>query len=147
MKTKILVSLVTVLFFAACNKDKFNTTPSLRLISLSSNVIPNGGTLRIELQVTDKEGDISDTLYFKKIRTNKIVRPTVRDSLKFAIPEVDKIRNGIIQLDLQYQTHLISALNPGNPPVNDTMNIEVVVRDKAKNRSEPLTISNIVVIR
>jgi hypothetical protein len=147
MKTKILVSLVMVLFFAACNKDKFNTTPTLKLISVSSNVIPNGGTLRIEVQVTDKEGDISDTLYLKKIRTNKIVRATIRDSLQFAIPQADKIRDGIIQLDLQYQNHLVSAFNPGNPPVNDTLNLQIAVRDQAKNRSEPLTISNIVVIR
>ncbi len=86
MKIKILVTLLLVVFVVACNKNNYNTTPTLRLKSVGNKVVPFGGFLRVEFEVTDKEGDISDTLYFKKIRLNKLTTTTVRDSLAFQIP-------------------------------------------------------------
>jgi hypothetical protein len=147
MKTKILVTLLVVIVLGACKKDKYNTTPTLTLKSVGNKVVQTGGILRVEFQVTDKEGDISDTLYFKKIRINKRTTTTIRDSLRFQIPAAPKTTDGFIELNLQYQNHLISAISPGNPRQNDTLNLQFSVRDKAKNRSEPVTVENVVIIR
>jgi hypothetical protein len=147
MKTKILLSLLVVIFLAACKKDKYNTTPTLTLKSTSKKTIPTNGTFTVQIELTDKEGDISDTLYFKKIRTNKKVTGTLRDSLAFAIPQVTNVKTAFLQLDLQYQSHLVSSTNPGNPPAPDSLTIQVYVKDKAKNKSEILSIPDVIVIR
>jgi len=135
MRTKILLTLLVVVVLAACKKDKYNTTPTLTLKSTSNKTVPLNGTFNVEIELTDKEGDISDTLYFKKVRLNKRVTGTLRDSLLFAIPEVTNIKTSFLNLDLQYQAHLLSSTNPGNPPQPDTLRLEFYVKDKAKNKS------------
>jgi hypothetical protein len=147
MKTKILLSLLVVVFFAACKKDKYNTTPTLTLKSTSNKTVAINNVFTVQFELTDKEGDISDTLYFKKIRTNKRVTGTVRDSLMFAIPEVTNIKTSFLNIDLQYQNHLISSTNPGNPPQPDTLTLQFYVKDKAKNKSEIISIPDVIVIR
>lgn len=149
MNTKILVCMLAVIFLAACKKDKYNTTPTIALESVSNKVVSNGGILNVQLRVTDKEGDISDTLYFKKIRTNIKTKPTLRDSLTFKIPSVPDTRTGFITLDLEYTNHLISATDPGprGSTVNDTLTLQFTVRDKAKNKSNTISIDNVVIIR
>jgi hypothetical protein len=147
MKTKILLSLLVVVFLAACKKDKYNTTPTITLKSTSNKTVAINNVFTVQFELTDKEGDISDTLYFKKIRTNKRVTGTVRDSLMFAIPEVTNIKTSFLNLDLQYQNHLISSTNPGNPPQPDTLTLQFYVKDKAKNKSEIISIPDVIVIR
>lgn len=137
----------------ACNKDKLETTPSLKLKSISSSTIPIGGTLIVQLDFTDKEGDISDTIFVKKIRTNKIVVPTIRDSFELPVPAFPDRSRGIIELQLKYQNHLLSAINPpssgGNPPNlhDDTLILKFALRDKAKHISDTVTTGTIVVVR
>ncbi len=50
-------------------------------------------------------------------------------------------------MNLQYQNHLISAINPGIPVQNDSLTLQFTVRDKAKNKSDPVTIDKVVIIR
>lgn len=152
MKTKILFTLFVALGLQACTKDKFNTKPSLSLRSLNTNVVPVNGTLSFEFEVTDKEGDITDSLFVKKIRMNKRVVPTVRDSFYLTLPEVKKIQKAFVTVDLGYQSYLISAINPpttGTPPrkENDTLVFKFVLKDKAKNASDTFTSETIVVTR
>jgi hypothetical protein len=151
MKTKILLSLLVVIVLAACKKDKYNTSPTLTLKSTSDKTVRptiNDGILNVQLELTDKEGDISDSLYFKKIRTNKRVTATVRDSLKFGIPDPNKnVSTSFLNLDLQYENHLKSSINPGNPPAPDTLTLEFYVTDKAKNKSNVVSIPGVIVIR
>lgn len=147
MKTKILVSILAAGLLAACSKDKYNTKPLLVFKSVSSNVVPRGGDLRFEFELFDKEGDISDTFYIKKIRLNRLVKPTIRDSVKLAFPKVPNTSKGIVELNLTYQNYLISAINPGNPSQNDTLIFKFVIRDKAKNVSDTVTSGQIVIIR
>lgn len=147
MKTKILVSLIAAGLLAACSKDKYNTKPLLVFKSVSTNVVPNGGSLRFEFELFDKEGDISDTFYIKKIRINKLTKPTIRDNVKLAFPKVPNTSKGIVELNLTYQNYLISAINPGNPAQNDTLIFKFAIRDKEKNVSDTVTSDPIVIIR
>jgi hypothetical protein len=152
MKWKILMLLVVVTVSVACNKNKFNTRPSLTLKSVSSYVVPVNGTLTIEFEFTDKEGDISNLLYLKKIRTNKRAVPTLRDTLSLPVPDFPKNDLGVIRTNLDYQTYLVSAQNPpkvGNPPVNesDSLTLKFALKDKANNVSDTVTINGIVIMR
>ncbi len=147
MTTKILVGILSVCFLAACGKDKYDTKPKLVFKSVSTEVVPINGNLRFEFEVFDKEGDISDTFYIYKVRINKIVRPTIRDSFKIRFPQIPDTKNCIIELNLTYQKYLVSAQNPGNPPQNDTLLFKFAIRDKAKNVSDTFTSNPIVILR
>ena len=136
-----------------CNKDKLETKPSLKLRSINSSTIPVGGTLIVEFDFADKEGDISDTIFVKKIRTNSIVVPTIRDSFVLQIPKSNDKSRGIIELQLKYQNHLVSAINPpssgGNPPNlhDDTLIFKFALQDKGKHISDTVTTGPIVIVR
>ena len=152
MRSLLYVAALLTLSIA-CNKDKLETTPSLKLKSVNSSVIPVGGNLIVQLDFTDKEGDISDTIFVKKIRMNQIVVPTIRDSFELQVPAFPDRSRGIIELELKYQNHLLSAINPpssgGSPPNlhDDTLVFKFVLRDKAKHLSDTVTTGQIVIVR
>ena len=76
-----------LIFMMACNKDKLETKPSIKINSVSSNFIPNGGNLSVSMEFADKEGDISNSLFVQKIRTNIRVVPTIRDTFSLPVPK------------------------------------------------------------
>ena len=138
-----------IIVLMACGKDKLDTRPSIKLKSFSSNIIPSGSGLAIDFEYADKEGDISNALFVQKIRTNKKVLATIRDSFSLVVPQFSKSSRGNIEVNMDYSNHLISAINPGMPPnaADDSLTIRFVLRDMAGNVSDTVTINNIVVIR
>jgi hypothetical protein len=152
---KIVVFFVLGLVMVGCSKDKFQTTPSLEIKSTSDKVVPVNGSLQITFKFTDKEGDVSDTLFMTKVRLNK--RPvgiTLRDNIIFEVPPFPPHNNGEIQLNLDYQNELISANSPptipnSNPPQKepDTLALKFVLQDKRGHKSDTVTLNNVIVIR
>ncbi len=152
MKKGILLGLTMVMIALACNKDKFQTKPTLKFKSENGNLIPINAAYIVEFDFTDKEGDVSDTLYVRKYRINTLQVPTLRDSFKLKVPEFPQNTQGVIKLQMDYQNYLISAQNPpntGNPPhpEPDTLMIKFALKDKANNISDTVTTGPIVVIR
>ncbi len=136
----------------ACDKGKFNTKPTLTLKSQNGDIIPLSGTLVLNFEFTDKEGDVDDTIFVKKIRINTIKVPTIRDSFALQVPTFPKNTQGEIQLTLDYNGYMISAINPPTDPttgkrVNDTLMMKFALKDRAKNISDTVTIGPIIVIR
>ena len=153
MKKLLIAGFILIVLFA-CNKDKYQTKPQISLKSANPSVVPAKGGLNIVLSYTDKEGDISDTLFIKKIRLNKTIVPTLRDSIKYKIPDFPNYDKGEIDLALTYQYDLVSAATPppiqgSNPsqPQPDTLMIKIWIHDKAGNVSDTVTTGQIVVIR
>ena len=60
---KILLPLSGIIFLLACNKDKFKTVPQAEVKSLSPNDVVKGGVFKFVAKITDKEGDLKDTVY------------------------------------------------------------------------------------
>jgi hypothetical protein len=152
MRRYLLIATALILV-VACGKDKLATKPSIKLKSTSGSFIPNGGGLTAELEFADKEGDISNTLFIQKIRTNKKVVPTIRDTFSLEVAEFNRTSRGNLRINLSYQNHLVSAINPpnlgGNPPVyeDDSLIIRFVLRDLGGNVSDTVSTSAIVVSR
>jgi hypothetical protein len=148
----ILVVLSSILILLACSKDKFETKPQIDIKSAEPKVVPQNGNMIVDLAFTDKEGDL-DAVYIWKVRLNKIVRPTVRDSIPpRQVPEFPKNQKGELELNLDYQLHLISAQTPRRDPITgrlepDTLNMKFVVKDKAGNVSDTSYLNNIVILR
>lgn len=143
--------LVIAVVSAACDKNKFQTKPTLTLKSMNGNVIPAGAALVLDFEFTDKEGDISDTLFIKKERINAIKVPTLRDNFELPVPSFPERSQGEIQVTMEHQNYLVSAITPprdpqGNP-YNDTLMIKFALKDKANNVSDTVTVGPIVVLR
>jgi len=151
---KLVIACSVLIVLLACNKDKFQTKPQIELKSLSTKVVPINGNLIITLSYTDKEGDISDSLFFAKIRLNKQPTATIRDTIAYPIPEFPNYDKGEIDLNLRYDDHLKSAINPpviqGSVPVAyqpDTLNIKIWIHDKAGNCSDTVSTGQVIVLR
>lgn len=153
MKQKYLYIAVLMFGLVSCSKDKLQSTPTLKLKSVSSTEVFSGGTLVVSLDFTDKEGDISNTIYVEKIRKNLRTVPTIRDTFSLTIGDYPKNPRGVLALNLEYGNYLVSAINPpkvsDNPPLyeNDTLVIRFALRDLAGNVSDTVTTPTIVVNR
>ncbi len=147
MRTKILIAVLIIGGIVACKKNAYNTKPTIVLKSISSNIIPVGGSLTIELQVTDKEGDVTDpaTLSMIKLRLNKKITEVVNnDTLTKKVPFAPDTQDGFILMNLDYNNFLISAVSPTE---NDTIQYRFALIDKAGNVSDTILSEPIVVIR
>lgn len=152
MKKIFGILIVLAVIVVACGKDKFETKPQLKLISKSASVIPVGGSLQLVFEFTDKEGDVSDTLFFRKQRLNRRRTGTLRDSLKFPVPEFPNQSRGEIIVNLDYTSYLQTANPririPGSNPSRfepDTILLKFVLKDKAGNKSDTVIVDDIVV--
>jgi hypothetical protein len=146
MNTKILVIAFFAFVLLSCKKNAYNTKPTIKIKSISRNFVPIGENLTIQLEVTDKEGDVTDSLFMNKVRINQKKEPlTIRDTLYFKVPDAPNNTDGIVQLDLQYENHLKSAQNDVGQ--HDTLIFKFALQDKAKNKSDTISSEPIVIER
>ena len=146
MQKLVLYSILAFSFafilFVACSKDKFESKPTIEIKSIGPNPVYLNAPLTIELEYTDKEGDIADSIFVRKVRINqKKVAKTLRDSFWLQLPgDAPKKSKGTIKLTLEYQNYVISAENPGNSPnaAPDSLIFRFNLQDKAKNRSDSI---------
>jgi len=148
MKRRLIYALCimsTVLGLAACNKDKFQTKPTLSVKEINNTDVPApDGTLRITLECTDKEGDGGGgQLTYIRVRTNStaIPDPTNNDKADTAhatvpdFPTKDKVE---ITLDIPYN------FLDEDPTLNDTMFFRLTLRDRGSNQSDTISTTQIV---
>lgn len=150
MKGKIIGAIAIIVFFIACNKDKLQTKPSIKLKSISSKFVPIKGMMNVELEFADKEGDIvKDTLLLIKVRNNERETETVRDTILLFLPDYPAKDRGLIEMNLDYDNHLISASDPNGPggKQNDSLTFKIILKDNASNVSDTLKIDDIVIER
>ena len=153
MKTGLLLASLFIVTFLACGKDKFQTIPQLKFKSKNTDVVGINNDLRIILEYTDKEGDVDDSLLVVRQRLN-VRGPVTLPVSPYTIPDFPATNKGEFEITLTYQFGLIFGLAPlripGSNPVRnepDTLNLKFVARDKAGNKSDTLTVSNIIVNR
>ncbi|HEX6168881.1 MAG TPA: hypothetical protein VFZ33_04250 [Chitinophagaceae bacterium] len=153
MKTGIWLALIISFGMIACDKDKFETVPQLELKSRSTDIVPVNGTLRLNIEFRDKEGDVNDSLLIVRQRLN-VRGPLQLLPSPYGIPDFPKTDKGEFEVSLDYQFGLVFGLPPlripGSNPVKneiDTLRLKIVARDKEGNKSDTLVIDNVYVIR
>jgi len=151
MKTRIWIALIIALGMIACDKDKFQTVPQLTLRSISPEVVGVGDNLRMNVEYTDKEGDVSDSLFIIRQRLNK-KKPVTSPESPYDIPTFPTMGKGEFEITLSYYTHLTFNLTPIPIPGMskneiDTLRLKIVAKDKAGNKSDTLVVENVYVIR
>ena len=155
MKIRIWLALIIVLGMISCDKGKFETVPQLRLKSRSPEKEPVevNDPLRLNIEYTDKEGDVSDSLFIIRQRLNQNGAVTPPKS-PYDIPTFPTIDKGEFEItldfiDLTYNLNAISIPGSGSPAKKeiDTLRLKIVARDKAGNKSDTLVVDNVYVIR
>jgi hypothetical protein len=131
----------------ACNKDTFETKPTIKIKDLSSEVIPPDGNLDITLEYTDKEGDLGrgEITY---IRDRQNIRPISQpgqndkpDTVRYPIPEYAPKSKGEIVVTIPYQ------FLDEDPNDDDTMSFRLSVIDFRGNKSDTVTTKNVIARR
>ena len=148
-----MLALIIATTMISCDKGRFQTVPQLKLKSKNPDIVSLNGSLRLNIEYTDKEGDVSDSLIIVRQRLNKR-GPIQLAPSPYGIPDFPKTDKGEFEVNLAYQIGLIFSLNPiritgSNPPQNeiDTLRLKIVARDRAGNKSDTLFVENVYITR
>jgi len=146
----IILSLIACSLFFACSKDSFTTKPQLKIKKINTNRLLFGQELKIEVEFTDAEGDVQDTIWYKRVSKVCPSESAVRAEDKLKIPNFESIKDqkGVFEFSFIYgkiQTGSI-FLNPCATK-NDTSYFKFWMKDKANNYSDTITTENIAFIK
>jgi hypothetical protein len=144
MKVRILCTVLVLAISFACSKDKYTTRPQLKIKSVNDKFIEPGEILRIILEFTDAEGDVSDSAFIQKVTANCILSDYIDKKL---IPDFP------IKKDLKGEFLITYGYNiPDLPPLgqpqcnrNDTCVFRIWVKDNAGNVSDTVQTETIVI--
>lgn len=132
-----LLFIAVILFFAACKKDKYTTTPQISFISIAPDVVGSlSASPVITIDITDAEGDIglssTDTafIYIRNLLVN------ASDSIKFPDLEAATKKNFKAEVDFVIPNSVLKCNSlPSGALHTDTVYFEIYVKDFAKNKS------------
>ena len=149
MKYRFLGTVAALLtFVCACNKDKFQTTPSIRIKDINTTeVLAPDGQLKITLEVTDKEGDVSQgELTYIRIRTNSTPIPDPvnndkADTARATVPSYPKTDKVEMVLAIPY------TFMDEDPSRNDTMYFRLTLKDGQNHQSDTITTKSVVAVQ
>jgi hypothetical protein len=148
MKLKLLIAAGLLCLFTTCSKDKYTDAPQLEFVSVSSTVIPGGSTIVFNFKFTDKQGDIQDSIFYKRVSR---VCPNNFDTAvgREVFPSIISQKNlqGDIELTLQSGTFVNPCFIPPSFFRTDTATFKFWIRDKAKNVSDTVTSPPIVILQ
>lgn len=141
MKKVLVFSILVVLL--ACNKDKFQTKPSIAIVNYNTKVIGRDQELQIDLEFTDKEGDLSGGkfVYVPKPVTKRPPQQPYPDSVVYVIPDFPDHSKGQFSIRMKWEELHKSDIQ------NDTLFFKFVATDRAGNKSDTVNSDQIVVLR
>jgi hypothetical protein len=153
MQKLVLYSAIVLTVILGCSKDKFEDKPNVKIKSVSPGQVAYGESLDIDMEFTDKQGDL-DSVWVKKLRLNtKPVQQQLSPLLVYEIPDFPEKSKGELKISIDYQTSLISAQPPHNQPgapnntEPDTLIFQIVVKDKGGHYSDTAATGPVVVER
>lgn len=153
MQKLFIYSTLSLVLIAACSKDKFETKPTIEIKSLSSTQIPLQAPLQIDLEFTDKQGDL-DSVCLYKVRVNSVVKTERKANIfEWKLPTFPEKSKGTIRAPFDYNNDLVAAVTPStqtdapNGYEPDTIIFKIVVKDKSGNVSDTAVTDRIVIER
>ena len=132
---------------SGCAKDKFTTRPQLEFKEVADYTVARGGLIKFTLQVTDKEGDLTDSIFI----ATKTTRCTASNrQLKYLMPPFPITANSKAEIEItfvngQFVPGYVALPGPacGRP---DTTTFYFWIRDKAKNVSDTVQTDKPIII-
>ena len=149
MKIKLLLAALITIGCVTCSKDTFNTTPSLKFVGVNGSVFPQPSMVTFRLEFTDKEGDISDTIWIQRV---SIVTACSDKSFidSFPIPDIGAPHNvkGEFDFNFEYPQQTATHANLNACSLHDdTSYFRFWMHDKAQHVSDTVQSPNIVLLQ
>ena len=146
MRYLFLSAIFAFLFFTSCKKEKFDTIPALKFSSVNNEDLFSGQLLKFTLSFTDKEGDVSDTIYVIKEVPNCPISGFVQ---AYAVPDFpsSKDQKGDISIlfGYNYNDPGIPDVKPPKCMVTDTAYFKFVLKDKQNHLSDTASSPAIII--
>lgn len=137
---KLIILFVVVLAFAACSKGIFETKPTVTIDSFGPEVVPTGGFFQLRATVTDKEGDLQDSVIIVRKRYNNGTLLNTDSSRRVSLKNLGTPVKDKIELLI---TFVYGRLIPEQAITQDLeynadreLRVGLIVTDNAGNRSE-----------
>ncbi len=149
-----LIIFIGFAFLISCDKDKFETKPKLTFKSVNATTITKGGDLKFELTATDKEGDLTDSLFVIRLNRNCTKKDTTK--FQYILPKFPTSGNLEIPIQVNYSYQSQGSNYPpitpsfsctSGSPRNDSCTFKFIIRDKAGNVSDSVLSPEIVLLR
>jgi hypothetical protein len=149
MKAKVLIIAFILVGITACTKDQFTTAPKLTFKQVNTQELSPGQLIEFQLEYTDKEGDIQDSIYIQKLTKNCVASNF--EGL-YAMPsDVPVQSNTKAEIDIRFAY----GTNLGYPAIkepaclgqNDTCVFRFVLSDKEKHSSDTILSPEIILIK
>lgn len=150
MKTKILIVFAIAAMFYGCSKDTYNSKPKITLRGTIPASVAPGSLLLFQIEFTDKEGDVQDTLYVQKFSKVCPNQPGVTFTSKNRVPGFTPTSNlkGILEIGYGYNANIPGYESlPACPNKTDTAYFRFWLKDKANNVSDTITSPNIILLK
>jgi hypothetical protein len=147
MKRILIVSVLAVAL-AACSKDNFKTVPTVKIESIGPSEVTNGDIIQLLATVTDKEGDLQDSVIVVRKKFNGATLLSVDSSARVSLqglgsPVKDKIE---LRISISYGKLLpeYALFQDLERDFDRNFSVGLIVRDNAGNRSEYVESDQIV---
>jgi hypothetical protein len=155
VNTKLSFLFLVFIFVAGCKKENFETKPRLevetiRVYQATCNGSA-GGFVEIDLNVLDKEGDVTDSIFIQKIDAASIPCPanSILKNLDYKIPEYPVGNTQKVQFRVKFSTIQCQgyALIGGSQcsQRKDTSSFRFWAKDMKGNVSDTLTTAPIAI--
>jgi hypothetical protein len=144
-----IAALFFVCLFISCNKDKFDTKPTLKFEGVNTKVLARGDAIRFDLSVTDEEGDLTDSLFIFKVTRNCV---NSNNKSKYRIPVFPANKKLSVNIEVAFAYRNTTLGLPAIPEPqcanrNDSCFFRFVIRDKAGNVSDTVNTPEIVILK
>jgi hypothetical protein len=141
---KKIILFLSVCFLLACDKDKFETKPHIEIESYNTKELPPNANLVMNLNFTDKEGDLGNGQFtYIPVRINRRRLPQDQDyvPIPLPIPEFNDHNKGEFELKIEWK-----FLHKSDRE-NDTINFKFVAVDREGNSSDTVISDQVVILR
>lgn len=134
MRNYIFITLFVFLAMG-CGKDKFQSKPDLKFKSVSTTELHREQLIRFTLEFTDKEGDISDSVFVQKVVPDC---PATSFDQWYAMPVVPPSDNmkGEVVLTFGYNVTGYSDILGPQCNQDDNATFRFVLKDQKGNVSD-----------
>jgi hypothetical protein len=138
MRRNIFLAFVLLAIFTGCSKTKFESVPQVKVKSLSPGQVFKGDIITLKARVTDKEGDLQDSLLlvFKRFDTDNTSLLSV-DTLRASLNPIDFPDTKDIEVQVQFSYGELQQPYYFLNTESDDRHISfgVIVQDRAGHRS------------
>lgn len=137
---KLFILLLVVLAFSACRKGNFETKPTVTIDSFGPEEVTTGGFFQLRATVTDKEGDLQDSVIIVRKRYNGTTLLNTDSSKRVSLKGLGTPVKDKIELLI---TFVYGRLIPEQAITQDLeynfdrqLRVGLIVADNEGNRSE-----------